>query len=174
MIAGMEPNKKINPIFTELFLRGRKINISLAFISQFYFKMPKTIRINTTHYFTMKVPNKRELQKRIKIKIKQNKPQYDSDRQTAKVFLLYYQEMLENMNFWLAKILPEKNLLEKEATMNKLWYYSQDKELKTQTDIPNKQYQKLDETFQFDKIIKKEKPALENYNKVDLIYNSHN
>ena len=45
-----------------MFLRGRKLNISLVFISQSYFKVPKTIRLNATHYFIMKTSNKRELQ----------------------------------------------------------------------------------------------------------------
>ena len=45
-----------------MFLRGRKLNISLAFISQSYYKVPKTIRLNAIHYFIMKIPNKRELQ----------------------------------------------------------------------------------------------------------------
>ena len=58
----MESNKKLSPIVNELFLRGRKLNILLVFISQSYFKVPKTIRLNTTHYFIMKIPNKRELQ----------------------------------------------------------------------------------------------------------------
>ena len=62
MIADMDYNRKLSPIVTELFLRGRKPNISLVFISQFYFKVPKTIRLNATHYFIMKIPNKRELQ----------------------------------------------------------------------------------------------------------------
>ena len=57
----MKYNKNLSPIATELFLRGRKLNISLIFISQSYFKVPKTIRLNTTHYFIMKIPNKREL-----------------------------------------------------------------------------------------------------------------
>ena len=54
----MEANKKLSPIVTELFLRGRKLNISFAFISQFYFKVPKTIRLNATHYSIVKLPNK--------------------------------------------------------------------------------------------------------------------
>ena len=62
IIAYMEANKMLRPIVTELFLRGRKLNISLVFISQSYFKLPKTIRINATHYFIMKIPNKREIQ----------------------------------------------------------------------------------------------------------------
>ena len=62
MIADMEFNKKLSPKVTEFFLRGRKLNISLAFISQSDFKGLKTIRLNATHYFIMKIPNKRELQ----------------------------------------------------------------------------------------------------------------
>ena len=57
-IADIESNEKLSPIVTELFLRGRKLNISLVFISQSYFKVPKTIRINATHCFIMKIPNK--------------------------------------------------------------------------------------------------------------------
>ena len=55
-------NKKLNSIVTELFIRGRKLNISLVFFTQSYFKVPKNIRVNTTHFFIMKIPNKRELQ----------------------------------------------------------------------------------------------------------------
>ena len=55
-------NKKLNSIVTELFIRGRKLNISLVFITQSYFKVPKDVRLNTTHFFIMKIPNKRELQ----------------------------------------------------------------------------------------------------------------
>ena len=61
MTADMEANKKLYPIITELFLKGRKLNISLVFISQSDFKVPKTKRLNETHF--IKVPNKRELQK---------------------------------------------------------------------------------------------------------------
>ena len=55
-------NKKLNPIVTDLFIRGRKINISIVFITQSYFKVPKEVRLNSTHFFIMKIPNKRELQ----------------------------------------------------------------------------------------------------------------
>ena len=58
----MLSNKKLNPIVTELFIRGRKLNISLVFITQSYFAVPKNIRLNSTHYSVMKIPNKRELQ----------------------------------------------------------------------------------------------------------------
>ena len=62
MIADMINNKKLNSIVTELFIRGIKLNTSLVFITQAYFKVPKDIRLNTTHFFIMKIPNKRELQ----------------------------------------------------------------------------------------------------------------
>ena len=62
MIAGVESNKKLSPIVTELLLRGEKLNILLVFISKSYFTAPKTIRLNATHYFSMKIPNKRELE----------------------------------------------------------------------------------------------------------------
>ena len=62
MIADTLSNKKLNPIVTELFIRGRKLKIYLAFITQSYFSVPKNIRLNYTHYFIMKTPNKRELQ----------------------------------------------------------------------------------------------------------------
>ena len=62
MIADMINNKKLNPIVTELFIRGRKLNISVVFITQSYFKVPKDVRLNSTHFFIMKIPNKRELQ----------------------------------------------------------------------------------------------------------------
>ena len=62
VIATMFSNKKLNPIVTELFIRGRKLNISLVFITQSYFAVPKNIGLNSTHYFVMKIPNKRELQ----------------------------------------------------------------------------------------------------------------
>ena len=61
-IADMINNKKLNSIVTELFIRGRKLNISLVFITQSYFKVPKDVRLNSTHFFIMKIPNKRELQ----------------------------------------------------------------------------------------------------------------
>ena len=62
MIADMINNKKLDSIVTELFIKGRKLNIYLVFITQSYFKVPKDVRLNTTHFFIAKVPNKRELQ----------------------------------------------------------------------------------------------------------------
>ena len=62
MIADLEANKKLSLIVTEFFLRGRKLNISLVFVLEFYFRVLKTVSLNATHYFIMEIPNKRELQ----------------------------------------------------------------------------------------------------------------
>ena len=64
MIAGMLSNKKLNPIVTELITGGRKLNISLVFITQSYFAVPKNIRLTSTYYFFMLFSSK---QKRISI-----------------------------------------------------------------------------------------------------------
>ena len=61
MMADMINNKKLNPIVTELFIRGRKLNISIVFITQFYSNVPKDVRLNSTPFFIMKISNKREL-----------------------------------------------------------------------------------------------------------------
>ena len=58
LIADMLINKRLNPVVTELFIRGGKLNISLVFITQSYFVVPKNIRVTSTHYFIMKIPNK--------------------------------------------------------------------------------------------------------------------
>ena len=61
IIADMINNNKLNPIVPELFIRGRTRNISVVFITQSY-KVPKDVRLNSTHFCIMKIPNKRELQ----------------------------------------------------------------------------------------------------------------
>ena len=61
MITNILSNKKLNPIVTNLFIRRRKLSISLIFITQPYFAVPKNIRINSTHYFIMQILNKPEL-----------------------------------------------------------------------------------------------------------------
>ena len=138
-----------------MFLRGRKLNISLVFNSQSYFKVPKTITLNVTHYFIMKIPNKTELKQVAsnlsshinfknfinlykdytkepysflvsnttlladnpiikmsiseKLKLKQSITKSSKRKlntiKTDKLlrFLLYQQEMLANMSFWLTK-----------------------------------------------------------------------
>ena len=62
MIADMINNNKLNSIVTELSIRGRKLNISIVFIMQSYFKVPKNARLNTTHFLIMKISNKKEIQ----------------------------------------------------------------------------------------------------------------
>ena len=62
MIADIMTNKKFQSIIKELFIRCRKINISLVFITQSYFSVPKVVRLNSPHYFITKINNKRELQ----------------------------------------------------------------------------------------------------------------
>ena len=61
VIADMINNKKLNSIVTEVFIRCRKLNIALVFITQSYFKVPKDVRNNSKHFFITKIPNKREL-----------------------------------------------------------------------------------------------------------------
>ena len=56
MIADMINNKKLNSVVTELFIRGRKLNISLVFITQSCLKVPKDVRLNSTHFFIMEIP----------------------------------------------------------------------------------------------------------------------
>ena len=62
MIADMINNKKLNSIVTELFITGRKLYFSIVFITQSYFKVTKNVRINSIHFFIIKIPNKRQLQ----------------------------------------------------------------------------------------------------------------
>ena len=62
MIVDIMTNKKFQAILKELFIRGRKINIYLVFITQSYFSVPKDVRLNSKHCFIMKIDNKRELQ----------------------------------------------------------------------------------------------------------------
>ena len=59
MIADMINNKRLSPVMTELFIRGRKLDTSIVFITQCYFKVSKDFRLNSTHIFIMKIPNKK-------------------------------------------------------------------------------------------------------------------
>ena len=63
MIADVLSNKKRNPIVTELFIRGKNLNLSIIFITQSNFALPRNIRLNSTQYFIMKIPNKQEIRK---------------------------------------------------------------------------------------------------------------
>ena len=62
MIADIMSNKKFQAMVKESFIRSRKLDISLVFITQSYFSVPKEVRLNSTHYLIMKIHNKRELQ----------------------------------------------------------------------------------------------------------------
>ena len=62
MVADIMDNKKFQAIIKELFIRCRKLNISLVFITQSYFSVPKDVRLNSTHYLIMKINNRKELQ----------------------------------------------------------------------------------------------------------------
>ena len=61
-IADVISNKRLHPVVIELFISGRKLNISLVFITQSYFPVPKDKRLSTTHFLIMKILNRRELQ----------------------------------------------------------------------------------------------------------------
>ena len=62
IIADIINNKKLNSVLTGLFIRGRKLNISVIFVTRSYFKVPKDVRLSSAYFFIMKIPNKRELQ----------------------------------------------------------------------------------------------------------------
>ena len=63
MIADIMTNKKFQAIIKELFIRYRKLNISLVFITQSYFSVPKDVRLNATHYLIMKINSKKRITK---------------------------------------------------------------------------------------------------------------
>ena len=58
IIADMMSNKNLHPVVTELFIRSQRLNISLIFVTQSYFPIPKDVRLNTTHFFIMKITEK--------------------------------------------------------------------------------------------------------------------
>ena len=62
MIAEKINDKKVNTVVTELFIRNKKLNISIVLVTKSYFKVPKEVRLNTRHFFIAKIPNKRKLQ----------------------------------------------------------------------------------------------------------------
>ena len=111
MIADMINNKELNSIVTELFIRCRKLNISLVFISQSYFKVPEDVRNNSTHFFIMKIPNKREL-----MQIEINHP---SDINT-KDFTEIYRKCTDKPYSFLVidTTLPSNNLLRIRINLN--------------------------------------------------------
>ena len=93
MIADMINNKKLNSIVTELFIRGKKLNISLVFITQSYFKVLKDVKLSTIHFFISKIPNKRE--------IKQIATNHSSDISTKNFENIYKRYTAAPYSFWL-------------------------------------------------------------------------
>ena len=104
-------NKKLNSIVTKLFIRGRKLNISLIFITQSNFKVPKNFINNSTHFFIMKIPNKREL---MQIEIK-----HSSDI-NAKDFIEIYRKCTDKTYSFLVidTTLPSNNPLRFRKNLN--------------------------------------------------------
>ena len=97
MIADILNNKKLNSIVNELFIRRRKLNISLVFITQSYLKVLKDVRLNTTHFFITKIPNKRELEQIVL--------NHSSDTST-KDFINIYKECTAKPNSFLVNDTP--------------------------------------------------------------------
>ena len=91
MIADTIINKNLNSIVTELFIRGRKLKFSLAFITQSYFKVSKDVRLNTTNFFITKISNKRELH--------QIALNHSSDISTKDVINIYKNVLLNHILF---------------------------------------------------------------------------
>ena len=100
MIADMINSKKLNPLVTGLFIRGRKLKISLVFIMPSYFEVSKYIKLSYTHNFIMKIPNRRDLQQ---IAINH------SSNLTLKTSRGFTKNVPENhIHFWLLMILLQK------------------------------------------------------------------
>ena len=91
MIVDMLSDKKLNPVVTELFIRRKQLQISLVFITQSYFAVPKNTRLNSTQYFVMKIPNKREIQ--------QNAFSYSSDTDFQN-FTNFYKKYMQSHIFF--------------------------------------------------------------------------
>ena len=83
MIADIMSSKNLKAIISELFIRCRKLNISIIFITQSYFRTPKDARLNSTNYVIMKIQSKKELQ---------NIAQENSGDIDFKVFLKIYKD----------------------------------------------------------------------------------
>ena len=90
MIADIMTNKKFEVIIKDLFIRCRKLNISVVFITQSYFSVPKAVRLNSTHYLIMKINHKRQLQ---------NIPIKHSADIDYKDFMKTYRECTKETNF---------------------------------------------------------------------------
>ena len=103
MIVDMINNKKLNPAVTELFIKGRKWDISIFFITQLHFKVPKDVRLNSTHFLIMTVLSKREIQ--------QMALNHSSDIEFKDFIKIYENVLLDHILFWLMIQLPSDNSL---------------------------------------------------------------
>ena len=103
MITDMINNKKLNSIVTELFIRVRELYIFLVFITKSYFKVPKDVRLNSTHFFIMKILNKSELQ--------QNARNHSSDISTKDFIKIYKNFTTEPYSFLVNAMLAPDNPL---------------------------------------------------------------
>ena len=103
MIVDMINNKKLNPAVTELFIKGRKWDISIFFITQLHFKVPKDVRLNSTHFLIMTILNKREIQ--------QMALNHSSDIEFKDFIKIYENVLLDHILFWLMIQLPSDNSL---------------------------------------------------------------
>ena len=89
---------------TELFIKGRKLNLSLVFITQYYIKLPKDVRLNSKHYSIIRIPNKRELQQIV--------INHSSDIDFEKFMEIYKNYYTEKYSFLVNDTtLPSDNLL---------------------------------------------------------------
>lgn len=91
MSADLISNKKLYPIATGLIIRGQKLNIPLLFIAQSYFIVPKDVRLNTKHFFIMKILNKKELQQLVF--------NHSSDNDSKDFLELYRKFTAKNIHF---------------------------------------------------------------------------
>ena len=91
MIANLTSNTKRNPLINELFVGGSKLNISLGLVTQSYFKVPKEVRLNSTHFFIIQLPNKGELQ--------QNAINHSSDIEFKYFMKIYKKYTAEKYSF---------------------------------------------------------------------------
>ena len=107
----MISNKKLNSVVTELSIKCRKLNISLVFVSQSYFTVPKGVRNNSTHFFIIKIPKKREL--------RQIAINHSSDINT-KDFINIYKKCTDKPYSFLVidTALPSNNLLRFRKNLN--------------------------------------------------------
>ena len=103
IIADMINNIKLNPVVTELLIRGRKLSISIVFVTQSYFKVSKDVTLNKTYFLVIKIPNKRELQ--------QLALNYSSDVDFKDFMKIYKKYPAKSYFFWLMIQLYHQRIL---------------------------------------------------------------